>query len=164
MGACMTWNPSAANQGVVVVDANVAIALAAREVAKEAQARAALTYYSNSGYVLFAPGVIVSETLFVLCGKEQQRLLSPPEYAQAIVDFHAFMVGVLPPPNGEASLILRADQIRGSYGCGRSADAIYIALAEELSQTHTTRLLTFDQGLPNQAARNAPLVSVHLLT
>jgi len=164
MGACMAWNPLRNSVGAVVVDANVSIALAAREVAKEAQARAALSYYSSSGYLLFAPGVIVSETLFVLCGKEQQLLLSPAQYAQAIQNFHAFMVGVLPPPGGEASLILRADQIRGSYGCGRSADAIYIALAEELSQTYTTHLITFDQGLPKQAARNAPLVNVHLLT
>lgn len=74
------------------------------------------------------------------------------------------MQSVSPPPNGEASLILRADQIRGSYGCSRSADAPYIALAEELSRTYTTRLLTFDQGLPKQAAQNAPLVKVHLLT
>ncbi len=58
----MAWNPSTGNQGVIVVDANVAIALAAREVAKEAQARAALAHYSNSGYILFAPGVIVHPT------------------------------------------------------------------------------------------------------
>ena len=38
-----------------------------------------------------------------------------------------------------------------------------IALAEELSQTYTTRLLTFDRRLLNQAARHAPGVSVHLL-
>ena len=160
----MAWSPLTGNQGVVVVDANVAIALAAREVMKEPQARAALTYYSNSGYVLSAPGVIVSETLFVLCGKEQQRLLSPPQYVQAIVDFHAFMGGVSPPPSGEASLILRADQIRAGYGCGRSADAIYIAMAGKLSQTYTTLLLTFDQGIPKQAAQHAPFVTVHLLT
>ncbi len=160
----MAWNPLTSNSGAVVVDANAAIALAAREVAKEAQARAALAYYSSNGYLLFAPGVIISETLFALCGQEQRQLLSPLEYTQAVADFRAFMVGVLPPPNGEVSLILRADQIRAGYGCSRSADALYIALAEELSQTVATRLLTFDRDLPKQAARNAPTVSVHLLT
>ena len=160
----MALNPSTNRVGVIVIDANVAIAVVAREVAKEAQARAALAYYSSNGYLSFAPGVIVSETLFVLCGQEQRLLLSPSEYAQAVTEFHAFMVGVLPPPNGEASLILRADQIRAGYGCSRSADALYIALAEELSQTYTTRLLTFDQGVPRQAARHAPLVTVHRLT
>jgi hypothetical protein len=38
------------------------------------------------------------------------------------------------------------------------------ALAEELSETRSTVLLTFDQDMPNQAARNAPTVSVHVLT
>ena len=59
---------------------------------------------------------------------------------------------------------MRANQICEGYGYSRSADALSIALAEELSQTTTTRLLTFDQGLPKQVAQNAPLVNVHLLT
>ena len=78
-------------------------------------------------------------------------------------DFQVFMRSVSPPPGGEASLIPRADQIRSGYGCSRSADALYIASAEELSQTYTTRLLTFDQSVPKQAAQHAPLVRVHLL-
>ena len=160
----MVGNPLMSKPGAVVVDANTAIALAARETANEPQARAALAYYTSNGYLLFAPGVIVSETLFALCGKEQNGLLASAEYSQAVADFHVFMNTVLPPPNGEAALILRADQIRVSYGCSRSADAIYIALAEELSQTYTTRLLTFDRDLPKQAKRHAPSVSVHLLT
>ncbi len=160
----MAWNPLTSKPGAIVVDANTAIAIAAKEAANEPQAQAALAYYSSNGYLLFAPGVIVSETLFALCGQEQRHALSPPQYVQAVAEFYNFMKGVLPPPNGEASLILRADQIRAGYGCSRSADAIYIALAEELSLTYSTRLLTFDRGLPNQAARNAPTVSVHLLT
>ena len=70
------------------------------------------------------------------------------------------MASVLPPPNGEASLIHRAEQIGSGYGCSRSADGLYIALAEELTATRPTILLTFDQGLPNQAAANAPTVTV----
>ena len=160
----MAENLSISKPGAVVIDANFSIALAARESAKEAQAKAAITYYTKNGYLLFAPGVIVSETLFVLCGKERAGLLDPAEYEQAVADFQIFMNPVLPPPNGEVSLILRAAQICEGYGCGRSADAIYIALAEELSQTYTTRLLTFDRRLPNQASRHAPSVSVHLLS
>ena len=87
----------------------------------------------------------------VLCGKERRHALSPSEHAQAVAYFQMFMTGVLPPPNSDASLILRADQICSGYGCSHSADAIYIALAEELSQTYETRLLTFDGGLPKQA-------------
>ena len=56
----------------------------------------------------------------------------------------------------ETALIKRAVEIRGSYGCSRSSDGIYIALAEELSKTRTTEILTFDQGFKNQLINNAP--------
>lgn len=159
----MAWNPSATRSGALVIDANVAIAICAREAQKYAQARAELQNYSSQGYFWYAPGVIVSETLHALCRKEQESLTTPQEYAQSVSDFQVFMRSVFPPPTSEASLVLRADQICDGYGCNRSADALYIALAEELSQTYTTRLLTFDQGVPNQAAHHAPLVTIHLL-
>ena len=73
------------------------------------------------------------------------------------------MTNVLPPPNGDASLILRADQICVGYGASRSANALYIALADELSQTYHTYLLTFVRDLTKQGAQNAPSVAVHLL-
>jgi len=60
-------------------------------------------------------------------------------------------------------LIARAEEIRGGYSCRRSADGLYIALAEELSQSVPTELLTFDEDLPKQAAKNAPAVKVNLL-
>jgi len=160
----MAWNPTTNRAGAVVLDASTVVGIAAKEVAKEAKALAAVAQYTARGYLFFAPGVIISEALYALCQQEQRDLLTQAGYSRAILDLQTLMARVLPPPSGEASLILRADQIRGSYGCGRSADAIYIALAEELSQTYTTRLLTFDQGLPKQAAQNAPLVDVHLLT
>lgn len=160
----MAWNPTAIKSGAVVLDANTVIGIAAKEAAKEAKAVAALAHYTASGYLFFAPGVIISETLYALCQQEQNSLLTPAEHSQAVLDLQTLMARVLPPPNGDASLILRANQICAGYGCSRSADALYIALAEELSLTHMTRLLTFDQGVPNQAARNAPTVNVHLLT
>ena len=159
----MAWNPLTTS-GALVIDANVVIAVCAKETQKYTKARAELQNYSRLGYLWYAPGVITSESLHALCRKEQEGFITPQEYAQSVSDFQVFMQSVFPPPNGEASLILRADQIRAGYGCSRSADALYIALAEELSQTYTTRLLTFDQGLPKQAAQHAPLVNVHLLT
>ncbi len=152
------------NAGALVLDASSAVAIVAKEGSREVKARAAITNYTSNGFLLFAPGVIVSEALYALCNREQNRLLTPQNYAQSLLDLQTLMTTVFPPPNGESSLIQRAVQIRASYGCSRSADALYIALAEELSQTYTTRLLTFDQGIPNQAARNAPSVNVHLLT
>ncbi len=73
------------------------------------------------------------------------------------------MNSVLPPPSGDKRLIRRAEQIGAGYGCSRSADGIYLALAEQLSQTMPTILLTFDTGMPNQAAKNAPSVNVQVL-
>lgn len=159
----MASNPLMINglmiSGAVVLDANTAISVSAQEAAKSA-----LAQYSQSGYLFFAPGVIVSETLYALRNKMINSLMTTTEHAQAVLDFAALMKTVLPPPGGDASLILRADQICTGYGASHSADALYLALAEELTMLYpTTRLLTFDRDLPKQAARNAPGVAIHLL-
>jgi len=60
-----------------------------------------------------------------------------------------------PPPTGDKSLIERAEEIRGAFGCSRSADGIYLALAEELNAAMSTELVTFDAGMLNQAARSS---------
>jgi hypothetical protein len=53
--------------------------------------------------------------------------------------------------------------MRKSYGCSRSADSIYLALTEELAQSATVELLTFDQDLQKQATKNAPGIKINLL-
>ena len=63
----------------------------------------------------------------------------------------------------DAQFIKRAKEIQNSYGCSRSADSIYIALAEDLAKTRTVELLTFDKGMLNQAAKNAPTVTIKVL-
>ena len=63
----------------------------------------------------------------------------------------------------DATLIKRAFEIQQSYGCSRSADSIYIALAEHLAKTRTVEIVTFDGGLVNQAAKNAPTVKINVL-
>jgi predicted nucleic acid-binding protein len=151
------------NPGAVVLDANVVIALVSNEPGRDAVVTAEITHYASQGYQLFAPGVIVAETLYILCGKLNSGSLSPTDYATAVAAFRRTMVTVLPPPNGDAALILRAEQIGSGYGCSRSADGISIALAEELAQLQSTVLLTFDKELPKQAARQAPTVTVQLL-
>lgn len=138
--------------------------MSANETGRDVRARAELKNYASRNYVLYAPGAIVSETLYVLCLKMHSGILSAPEYSQAVIDFERIMKDVLPPPNGDSALIARASAIGSGYGCSRSADSIYIALAEELTTIRPTVLLTFDSDLPNQAARNAPTVTVHLLT
>lgn len=152
------------NPGALVIDANITIALAAKETGREAKALPEMAHYAQLGYVWFAPGVIIAETLYILCGKKQRGALSAADYATAVLGFQTTMTSIYPPPNGDRALIARAEQIRGGYGCSRSADGLYIALAEELSQTRPTVLLTFDQDMPNQAARNAPTVNIQVLT
>lgn len=149
--------------GAVAIDANVMIAISSREVGRDVLATAELANYASLGYEWFAPGTIVSETLYILCGKLNSGILSPANYATAVLTFARTMNSVLPPPNGDAALIQRAEQIGSGYGCSLSADGIYIALAEQLAQTRPTILLTFDKGVPKQAAMHAPTVTVHLL-
>ena len=150
--------------GAVVPDANLVIAICAKEVGKEPLALAELARYSSLGYQFYAPGVLIAEALYVLCGKEQSGTLPPADYARALTELETLAGGLLPPPQGDAGLVRRAAAIRATYGCSRASDSIYLALAEELTQTRPTVLLTFDQGFPNQAAKNAPTVTVQVLT
>lgn len=150
--------------GAVVVDANVCVSIAARE-STQPQAQAAITHYLNQGYEFYAPGVLITETLYVLCGKRADGSLLPDEHNLAIEDFAALMGMFLPPPVWDGLLIERAEAIRGSYTCRRSADGMYIALAETLTVTgRPTVLLTFDVDMYKQAAVHASGVTVELLT
>jgi predicted nucleic acid-binding protein len=156
-------NPPSSLPGAVVVDANIPIAIASNEVGSD-NATIAINHYLAQRYEFYAPGAILAETLYVLCGKLQDGTFTAAEHAQAIQDFDLFMSMILPPPQGEGTLVLRAETFRGTYTCRRSADGIYIALAEELAASRPTVLLTFDADMSRQAARFAPGVTVHLLS
>lgn len=152
-----------ASPGAVVIDANVAVAAVSNQAGRETTATQALTTYASQGYEWFAPGAIVIEVLYALCQTHHAGLLTAVELQDAIRKFEVLMESILPPPDGESALVDRAFQIGASYGCSRSADSVYIALTEALSQTRPTVLLTFDQGLPNQASKNASTVTVRVL-
>jgi hypothetical protein len=62
----MAGNPLATN-GAVVLDAKTALA-----------------QYLNSGYLIFAPCVIVSETLYALRNQLMNGLLTPSDHGQAV--------------------------------------------------------------------------------
>ena len=162
MGQCMV-SDQLSNADAIVIDANVIVAISSGEAGRDAMATAELTRYASLGYKWFAPGVIIAETPFALCGKLNGNILSPVNYATAIRTFQRTMRNVLPPPNGDIALIQRSEQIASGYGCSRSADSIYIALAEQLAQTRPTVLITFDKELPKQAARHTPTVKVLVL-
>lgn len=155
--------PSSTVAECVVVDANVPIAIAANEPG-ERNAAAAITQYLSDRATFYAPGAIVAEVLYVLCGKQQDGSLTATEHLQAVEDFALFMGMVNSPPGGDGSLVRRADAVRGTYTCRRSADGIYIALAEHLATSYLTVLLTFDENLAKQTTRISPSIRVHLLT
>ncbi len=156
-------SPVISPAGAVVIDANIPLAIVASEPG-EPKASAAITRYAGLNYEFYAPGAILAETLYVLCGKLQDGNLTPMEHTQAIADLDAFMQMVNSPPNPESVLLLRAEAIRGTYSCRRSADGIYIALAEVLRTTQPAVLLTFDEDMAQQATKFAPTVRVDLLT
>lgn len=160
----MATTPPSSPTGAVVLDASVVIAICAKETGAETKALTAIGHYSSLGYEFYAPGVLASESLYVLCGKREDGTLDAVAHDQAIIDLENLLSGILAPPDGESSLIRRAEAIRGNYTCRRSADGLYLALAEQLTATMLTVLLTFDQDMPKQAARNAPTVTVELIT
>lgn len=151
------------NLFAVVPDANVLIALCARENDKLRTAETALDDYTNQGYEFFAPSVLVAEVIFVLCQKLADGSLTKLQYEKAIKAFEYYLNFISLSPNGEASLLKRAVEIREGYGCSRSSDGLYLALAEELAKIYDTEIVTFDKGFINQAAKNAPTVKVNLL-
>lgn len=159
----MATNPLS-DPPAVVIDASVLISLCSKEPGTYLVALAQMRDCRRNGAVSHGPGVLISETLFALCRKLQNAILTPQQHARAIQHLLIRMQGILPPPNGDAALIERAEQTRGSYGCSRSADGLYIALAEELTRTRPTELVTFDQAMPAHAAAAAPSVTVRLLT
>ena len=73
---------------------------------------------------ILCPGVVVAECLYVLCKKREDNTLSPTEHAAAVSDLGTSMGMILPPPQGDRSLIARAEQRRSGYGCSRSADGL----------------------------------------
>jgi predicted nucleic acid-binding protein len=164
MGACMAAS-TPGNSPCVVIDSNVLIAICCKEAGRHALADAELVSYASRGCQFFAPGCIVIECLYVLAEKvDRHKTLTPAEHAAALADLCTYMGMLSPPPSGDFSLTARSEQIRSGYGASRSADGIFIALAEELAATRSAELLTFDTELPKQASKNAPTVSVRVLT
>ena len=153
----------AINSSAVVIDANFLIVLCAKEPDTFALAREQMKFYGDNGYQPYAPGVLVAEVLFALCRKLSEGSLTPTEHNQAVTSLNIYLQTIAPPPSGDTALTLRAEAIRGTYGCSRSADGLYIALAEELAHSVPTELVTFDVALAKQVQEVAPTVKVVLL-
>lgn len=147
----------------MTIDANVLIAICSKEIDKYDVAIQELTICARAGYIFYAPGVIIAESLYVLCKKLEKGLLSPVEHAEAVEDLSDLMSMIQPPPHGEGSLVKRAEEIRAGYGCSRSADGVYIALTEKLGESSRSELLTFDAYLLKQAEKTSPSTTIRFL-
>ena len=145
---------------IAIPDANILIALCAKEP-KQSKAEKALEDYANDGWDFYAPNIIIAEVLYVLCQKHQGGTLTDKAYEESVENFEDQMKVIK--TISDADLIKRAFEIQQDYGCSCSADGIYIALAEHLANSHTVEIVTFDGGLINQAAKNAPSVKVNVL-
>ena len=137
---------------MIVVDANVVIALCSHEPGRAQVVAAALSSYAHQGRQAYAPSVIAAEALYVLCRKRAEGVLTADEHTRAIAALHAFLSALAAPPVSDLALAARADALRGAYGCSRSADGLYLALAEHLAQDTQVDLITFDVDLAQQAA------------
>jgi predicted nucleic acid-binding protein len=153
-----------ANSPAVVIDANILIAICSREENTFKKAKAALDEYAQQGAVFFAPNVLVAEVLFVLCQKAANGILTPTEHLIAVESFQEYLLIILPPPNGESALIDRAEKSRQGFGCSRTSDGLYIALAEELAAAYQVEFLTLDNDLKNQISKVNPQVSINNLS
>lgn len=154
--------PTLSNSGAAVIDANILISICAREPGYQTAVNA-LADYGAKGWILYAPGAILTEVPFVLCKKQQNGLLTAAEHQAAIETFNDYMQTIHPSPQGDIRFIPRTEEIRNGYSCLHTADAYYLALTEELTKSGPAEFVTFDKGVVNVAARNALTVKVNLL-
>jgi predicted nucleic acid-binding protein len=150
------------NSKIVVVDANVLISVVAKEYATHKLVESTLKSFSQSGWLFVAPHVMVAEVLYALCQKLRETILTLAEYEEALDSFQRYLT-IVSFMTDDAFLAARAVETRESYGCSRSSDGLYIALADVLARNNQVELLTLDAGMVNQAARNSSSVTVNLL-
>ena len=116
----------------VVIDANILVAICAKEPG-EPTAKAAFADYTAKNWSFYALGAILTEVLFILCRKSGE--INAPKHQMAVEEFNDFMSAILPSPQGDIRFILRNEEIRSGYSCLHSADAFYLALAEGLTKS-----------------------------
>lgn len=148
----------------IVLDASFIVAICTNEPNRYTKALAMLQCEAAIGSEFYTPGVAVAESLFAFAKKLEDGTIDAAQHTTAVKALYAIMSRVLPPPGGEASLIIRAESLRVGFGKKRSADSIYLALAEELSKDCSIEIVTFDLGMKEQAAANAPSLKVNHLT
>lgn len=162
MATSQSNKPGAAVPGAIVIDSSGLISLCAKEGSCVTAAQA-LADYEARQWLFYAPGVVVSEVLYVLCRKRSEGNLSATEYDEAIEILKDQLTVIQTQPLGDSALVQRAVEIQVGYSCLSSADCLYLALTEELAATGAAEFVTFDKRVVYVAAENAPTVKVNLL-
>lgn len=138
--------PTQSSAGTVVIDASILVSICSKEPSCQT-AEDALDDYAAKNWAFYAPGAILTEVLFILCRKRQDGLLTEAEHEEAVKNFNDYMQGIRPSPQGDIRFILRNEEIRKGYSCLHSADAFYIALAEDWAKSGPAEYLTFDTAV-----------------
>lgn len=154
---------TASKAPAAVLDASFVVGFCAKEANKFVGIQAKLDFYAANGWELYAPGVLSGEVMYALCKKRTEQGMPEKDYDDAVLVFTALMQDILPPPRGEVAILARANEIQDGYGCSRTSDSFYIALAEHLQTLGTAELATTDAGMKTQAQSKAPSVIVDLL-
>lgn len=127
-------NPtSQTNNNAAVIDASIFVSIASKEAATYLIAESAFDLYAKNGWEFFAPNIVVGEVLFALYHKFTAGVLTEIEHEKSVESFLNLMKNIQT-PDDETDLVKRAVEIRETYGCSRSSDGFYIALAEDLAK------------------------------
>ena len=63
-------------------------------------------------WAFYAPSVILTEVLFALCRKLQDGTIDVATHQKAVEDSNlSYLPAISPPPNGDAALLPRAEEI-----------------------------------------------------
>ena len=154
---------TASDPTVVVLDASAAVAYAAKEPGRFGHIASHLAANRAAARDLFAPGLIVGESLYVLCKKLAKGQFDATAHTAAVAALVKLMAGVRPPPGGDASLIAPAARLAAGYTCAKSNDFVYLALAEQLvAAGEVVEVVTFDDDQAKRADRLPGVVGCRL--
>ena len=146
-----------------VLDASAMVAWCAREAGRDAVVERFFDAAAAASKPVYAPGAIVSECLYVFCKKLAAGQLDAASHALAVRRLDEAMLLVSPPPDGDRSLVIRANRLAAGYACPKSTDSVYLALAEALAAGgEVVEVVTFDEGQAKRADRIDGVVGRYL--
>jgi predicted nucleic acid-binding protein len=146
-----------------VLDACFLVGYCAKEKDKYRVVMERLSEYARENRALYIPGVAIGEVIWTICRLREEGAIDVAVRDLSLLSFREFCKQLHNSPDGDLALVGRTIEIRTPYGPNRSYDAVYIALAERLTERGDTVFSTFDVRAEKQAQAMAPTVKVELL-